>query len=348
MKFGIFGGSMIARFHAQAISAMQNSSLEAIYARRQSVAEELAKEFGCRAYSNEDEFFNDSEIDIITIATPSGAHLEPALKAAKAGKHIICEKPLEVSTERVDTMIEAADKAGVTLSGIFNRRFNPALKAFKVAVEQNRFGNIALAGASVRWYRSPEYYNTSAWKGTWKWDGGGALKNQSIHAIDQLLYLLGPVKSVAASMTRATHKDIEVEDTAVAILEFKNGARGIIEGSTACWSKSGNPARIYVNGDQGSVIMADDGFRQWEFRDSMNEDSHILENLMIDPYSKGLGANDPAAINPEGHMLNFEDVVSAIQIGKSPSVDGREARKAIELISAIYKSANQNGQPVTL
>ncbi|MCZ6675504.1 MAG: Gfo/Idh/MocA family oxidoreductase [Verrucomicrobia bacterium] len=348
MKFGIFGGSMIARFHAQAIQAMESSNVEAIYARRQSVAEELASEFGCKAYSDADAFFNESGIEIVTIATPSGAHLEPALQAAAAGKHIICEKPLEISTERVDRMIEATDKAGVTLSGIFNRRFNPAVKAFKAAIEQNRFGNIALAGASIRWYRDPEYYASSNWRGTWRWDGGGALRNQGIHAIDQLLYLAGPVKKVAASTTRSTHKGIEVEDTAVALLEFENGARGIIEGSTACWSESGNPAEIYVNGDQGSVILADGGFRQWEFRESSPEDSHILENLMRNPKTSGMGSNDPKAISAEGHTRNFEDVVSAIQKGKSPSVDGREARKAIELISAIYKSAQSNGQPITL
>jgi predicted dehydrogenase len=342
MKFGIFGGSMIARFHAQAIEGMKDSTLVAVYARRLPAAQALADEFGCKAYSDEGAFFNESGIDIATIATPSGAHLELSLKAAEAGVHVICEKPLEISTERVDQMIEATAKAGVTLSGIFNRRFNPALKMFKSAIDQHRFGNIALAGASVRWYRDPEYYGSSNWKGTWRWDGGGALKNQSIHAIDQLLYLADPVKRVSASTTRALHKGIEVEDTAVAILEFESGARGIVEGSTACWSESGNPAEIYVNGDQGSVILADDGFRKWEFRETLPEDTHVLEHLMIDTKKEGMGANDPSAINADGHRHNFEDVVSAIQAGKKPSVDGGEARKAIALISAIYESAKNN------
>jgi len=339
---------MIARFHAQAIQAMDNSTLEAIFARRQSAAEELANEFGCKAYSNEDAFFNESGIEIVTIASPSGAHLEPTLKAAGAGIHVICEKPLEISTDRADQMIEAADKAGITLSGVFNRRFNPALKAFKSAVEQKRFGNIALAGASIRWYRSPDYYNSSNWKGTWRWDGGGALRNQGIHAIDQLLYLAGPVKMVAASMTQVLHKGIEVEDTAVAILQFESGARGIIEGSTACWSQSGNPAEVYINGDQGSVILSHNQFRQWEFREDAPEDADILNSLMYDPDTDVMGANDPAAKTPDEHQRNFEDVVSAIKLGKKPSVDGREARKPIELISAIYESAKNNSQPLTL
>jgi UDP-N-acetyl-2-amino-2-deoxyglucuronate dehydrogenase len=348
MKFGIFGGSMIARFHAQAIEAMKDSTVVAVYARRHSVAEELAAEFGCKAYSDEEDFFNDPDIEIVTIATPSGAHLDPALKAAKAGKHIICEKPIEISPESVDKMIEAADKAGVILSGIFSRRFSPAVAALKSAIDRGRFGNIAIMSASILWWRDPEYYKASNWKGTWKLDGGGALMNQSIHTIEQLLYYLGPVKKVAASSTRATHKGIEVEDTAVAILEFANGTRGVIQGSTACWSESGNPAEIFVSGDQGSVILADDKFRQWEFRNELPEDFEIRNKLLIDPHQAGAGANNPKAITPDGHTRNFEDVVEAIQNGKNPLIDGHEARKAVELICAIYESAKNNGQPVSL
>ena len=348
MKFGIYGGSMIARFHAQAIQAMEGSELVAIYARRESVAQELAEEFDCKAYSDEESFFKESGIEIVTIATPSGAHLEPAEKAAEAGVHIICEKPLEVSLDRVDQMIRAAEKNKVTLAGIFNRRFNPATRAFKAAVDQGRFGNIALAGASIRWWRDPEYYETSNWKGTWRWDGGGALKNQGIHAIDLLLYLAGPVKRISASTTRVTHKGIEVEDTAVATLEFVSGARGIIEGSTACWSENGNPAEVYINGDQGSVVLSDDKFRQWSFRESVPDDKPLLENFLIDPRVTAMGANDPSAINADGHRENFQDVVAAIRENRTPSVDGQEARKAIAVISAIYESAKNNGQPINV
>lgn len=348
MKFGIYGGSMIAGFHAQAIQAMEGSELVAVFARRQEAADALANELGCKGYADEDAFFNESGIEIVTIATPSGAHLEPAQKAAAAGVHIICEKPLEVSLERVDKMIDVAEQAGVTLAGIFNRRFNPATRAFKSAVENNRFGNIALAGASIRWWRDPEYYSNSNWKGTWRWDGGGALKNQGIHAIDLLLHLAGPVKRISATTTRVTHKGIEVEDTAVATLEFASGARGIIEGSTACWSENGNPAEVYINGDQGSVVLSDDKFRQWSFRESESGDEQLLDTYLIDPRAAAMGANDPAAINAEGHSENFQDVVSAIEANRTPSVDGREARKAIALISAIYESAKNNGQPINL
>ena len=339
---------MIAGFHAQAIQAMEGSELVAVFARRQEAADALGKELGCKGFSDEEAFFKESGIEIVTIATPSGAHLEPAQKAAEAGVHIICEKPLEVSLERVDQMIEVADRNGVTLAGIFNRRFNPATRALKSAVENNRFGNIAIAGASIRWWRDPEYYSESNWKGTWRWDGGGALKNQGIHAIDLLLYLAGPVTRVSASTTRVTHKGIEVEDTAVAALEFANGARGIIEGSTACWSENGNPAEVYINGNNGSVVLSDDKFRQWSFREADPGDEQLLKDYLIDPRVAAMGANDPAAINSDGHRDNFQDVVNAIEEKRTPSVDGLEARKAIALIAAIYESAKNNGQPITL
>ena len=348
MNFGIFGGGMIARFHGEAIRKMKDSKLVAVYARRQEVAEELAQELGCQAYWDEEAFLAHPDLDIVTIASPSGAHLEPTLKAAAAGKHVICEKPLEITPERVDTMTKACEAAGVTLSGIFNRRFNPAVTAFKAAVERSRFGHLALAGASVRWYRDPAYYNSSNWKGTWQLDGGGALMNQSIHAIDQLLFIVGPVKRVSAFTTRATHKSIEVEDTGVAILEFENGARGIIEGSTASWSASGNPAEVYAHGDCGSVVLADDGFRQWEFKDSTPSDQEVLDKLMRNSEGGGLGANDPSAINADGHTRNFEDVVNSIQQKTPLAVDGHEARKAVALICAIYESAKNNGQPVNI
>lgn len=339
---------MIASFHAQAIEAMDGSSVVAIYARRQKVAEELAIQFNCKAYSNENEFFADPEIEVITIATPSGAHLEPAVKAAKAGKHIICEKPIEVTTDRIDKMITAAQEAGVTLSGVFNRRFNPAVAALKAAIEKDRFGNIALTSASIPWWRDPDYYSTSNWKGTWKLDGGGALINQGIHTIEQLIYFLGPVKRVAASATRAVHKGIEVEDTAVAILEYENGARGVIQGSTACWSTSGNPSEISVFGEYGSVILSHNGFRQWDFRTESPEDKAICENLMIDTKKGGAGANNPAAITPDSHSRNFQNVVDAIVRGESPSIEGHEARKGVELICAIYESAQSDGKPINL
>ena len=346
MKFGIIGAGMIAKFHAKAIEAMEGGELHSVYGRRPEAVAELAAELGCKPYSDLDAFLSDPELDIVTIATPSGAHLEPTLAAAKAGKHVICEKPLEITPERIDLMIAACDKAGVTLAGIFNRRFHPAMEAFKAAVEQGRFGQLTLCDATVKWYRTQAYYDSGAWRGTWALDGGGALMNQSIHTIDQLIYLAGDVAAVSASMACLAHENIEVEDTAVAILEFKNGAKGVIQGSTACWSSTGHPAEVQLCGSTGSVFLADESFRCWDFAEEGPEDAHIKETLMQGAAAKGLGANDPKAINFTGHQRNFEDVVQAIQAGRAPQVDGTEARRAVALICAIYESARNGGKRV--
>ncbi|MEM6280329.1 MAG: Gfo/Idh/MocA family oxidoreductase [Verrucomicrobiota bacterium] len=339
---------MIANFHAKAIEAMEGSELHSFYGRRQEAVDELVAEHGGIGYTDLEAFLNDPELEIVTIATPSGAHLEPALAAARAGKHVVCEKPLEVTPERIDLMISACEEAGVTLAGIFNRRFHPAMEAFKSAVEQGRFGKLTMCDAYVKWYRDQAYYDSGAWRGTWALDGGGALMNQSIHLIDQLIYLAGDVASVSASMACLAHDGIEVEDTAVAILEFKNGARGVIQGSTACWSSTGHPAEVHLCGDQGSAFLADEKFRVWDFSESAPEDEEVLSTLMQGSEAKGLGANDPKAINFEGHQRNFEDVVDAIQADRAPSVDGHEARRAVALICAIYESAKNDGKKVHL
>ena len=348
MKFGIIGAGMIANFHAKAIEAMDDGELHSVFGRNPEKAEALGAELGCKAYSDLDEFLNDPELDIVTIATPSGAHLEPAVAAAKAGKHIICEKPLEVTPERIDQMIAACEEAGVTLSGIFNRRFHPAMAVFKKAVDEGRFGKLTMCDAYIKWYRDQAYYDSGAWRGTWDLDGGGALMNQSIHLIDQLIYLAGDVKSVTASMACLAHEGIEVEDTAVAALEFKNGARGVIQGSTACWSSTGHPAEVNLCGDQGSAFLADELFRVWDFAEEKPEDEEIRKKLMQGAEVAGLGANDPSAINFTGHQRNFEDVVSAIKEGRPPAVGGVEARRAVALICAIYESARNDGKKVEL
>lgn len=172
--------------------------------------------------------------------------------------------------------------------------------------------------------------------------------NQSIHAIDQLLYVAGPIKSVCASVATVAHERIEVEDTAVAILEFESGARGVIQGSTACWSKDGHSAEVQICGDKGSAFLADDKFRIWEFQEETEADERIRAELMISSGAKGLGANDPSAIDFGGHQRNFQDVVDAIDKGQTPLVDGAEARKAVALINAIYESARNGSKRVVI
>ncbi len=346
--FGIIGGGMIAKHHAQAIRAMGDvAKLGAIYARNPQKAQQLSEELGCKGYDDLDELLADTSIDIVTIATPSGAHLEPALAAARAKKHIICEKPLEVTPARIEQMIVAAQSEKVLLSGIFNRRFNPAVTHLKQAVEQGRFGTLTLCDAQIKWFRTQAYYDSAAWRGTMALDGGGALMNQAIHTIDLLLYLVGNVKRLSASMALLTHENIEVEDTAVAILEFENGARGTIQGSTSCWSSTGHPAEIQICGSEGSVFLSDESFRVWDFKTPATQDDFVAQNLM-EGAAIGLGANDPNAINYLGHQRNFENVIDALNTGKPPLISGAEAMRSVRLIDAIYRSAHNDGAWVEL
>ena len=347
MKFGIIGTGMIGGFHAKAIAAMNGGELggvaDKVFVRSQTFAEQ----YNTKAYESVDAMLADPKIDIVTIGTPSGAHFEPAMSAIDAGKHVVIEKPLEITTERIDQMVEAAKTKGVTIAAVLNRRFHPGMDTFKKAVDDGRFGKLTSASAYVKWYRDQAYYDSAGWRGTWALDGGGALMNQSIHTIDALLYLAGPVKSVQANTACLAHTGIEVEDIAVAVLEFENGARGVIEGSTCTWSRDGHPSRVQLAGTEGSVFLADEAFETWDFMNESEEDEQVRVQFMKG-VEAGLGANDPSAINFHQHQRNFEEVVNAIKEAREPSTNAAEARKSVELIQAIYTSAQNNGQKVTL
>jgi predicted dehydrogenase len=345
MNFGIIGTGMIGSFHANAIAAMHGSTLMGVANRSTEKAHVFAAQHKTRAYNSVHAMLSDPAIDIVTIGTPSGAHLDPAIAAINAGKHVIIEKPLEITTQRIDQMTAAAKTAGVTIAAVLNRRFHPAMDALKKAVENNRFGRLTNASAYVKWYRDQAYYDSAGWRGTWALDGGGALMNQAIHTIDSLLYLAGSVKSVQANTACLAHKNIEVEDIAVAIIEFHNGARGVIEGSTCTWSKGGHPARVQLSGTEGSAFLADEVFETWSFQQENEEDDMIRAQFMRNAKG-GLGANDPTGISHHQHQRNFEEVIAAINAGREPSTNSREARKSVELIQAIYQSAQNGGTKV--
>jgi len=340
MNIGIIGTGMIARFHAHAIREMNGGTLHSIYGRDPEKARALAAEFDCPGHSDLAALLADPTLDAVTIATPSGAHLEPTIAALAAGKHVICEKPLEVTPERIDQMNAAAERSGCTVASILNRRFTDAFETMQTAVAAGRLGRIVSASCYVKWFRDQAYYDSAPWRGTWALDGGGVLMNQAIHTIDQLLVLAGPVTSVQANTACLAHENIEVEDTAVAVVEFASGARGVIEASTASWSSTGHPARVQLCGTDGSVFLADDAFEVWEFAEPDPADEPVRATMM-QTGSLGFGAADPKAINTDGHRRNFEHVVSAIREGRQPSTHPLEARKAVELICAIYQSAKE-------
>ena len=334
-NFGIIGGGLIADFHAKAIQNIKNARLTGICGTNQEKVQRLAGKYNCRSFSSYSEMLRSGEIDIVTIATPSGAHMEPAIEAARFGKHVICEKPLEISLARVDRMIEAHAAAGTKLGGIFNYRYNDTLKHLKSAVDNGRFGTITFAAIYVPWWRNDDYYKGS-WHGTLKLDGGGALMNQAIHMVDILQHLMGPVDSLQAYIATLGHK-IEVEDTGAAVLKFKNNALGLIYGSTA--SFPGQFRRIEITGTKGTVIQVENSFKVWQFADPKETDKEILDKFS--QIEGGGGVSDPGAIPFEPHARNIAAFIDSIETGKTFEINGLEARKAVEIVLAIYKSASE-------
>lgn len=334
-NFGIIGAGLIADFHAKAIQNLENARLTGICSSNPDKARKLAEKYNCKTFKDSTELLRSDEIEIVTIATPSGAHMEPTIEAALCGKHVICEKPLEISLERVDKMIEAHNKAGTKLGGIFNYRYNDSFKYLKSAIDNGRFGTITYASIHVPWWRSDDYYKDS-WHGTLKLDGGGALMNQAIHMIDILQHLMGPVDSLQAYTATLGHS-IEVEDTAAAVLRFKNNALGIIYGSTA--SFPGQFRRIEITGTKGTVIQVENSFKVWQFADQTEADNEIFNRF--NKIEGGGGVSDPGAIPFEPHAKNIAAFIDSIETGKTFEINGLEARKAVEIVLAIYTSARE-------
>ncbi|MEP7110411.1 MAG: Gfo/Idh/MocA family oxidoreductase [Ferruginibacter sp.] len=339
-NFGIIGTGMIADFHAQAIRSIKNARLVGFCGSNPLKTRALAEKYQCEEFLNYDEMLDSAEIEIVTIATPSGAHMEATIKAALCGKHVLSEKPLEISLERIDKMIEAHDKAGTKLGCIFNYRYNDSFKYLKTAVENKRFGTITYASVHVPWWRTDDYYKDS-WHGTSRLDGGGALMNQAIHMIDILQHLMGPLDSLQAYTATLGHK-IEVEDTAAAVLKFKNNALGVIYGSTA--SFPGQFRRIEITGTKGTVIQVENSFKVWQFADPIADDNEILNRFS--QIAGGGGVSDPGAIPFEPHAKNIVAFIDSIETGKTFEINGPEARKAVEIVLAIYAAA-RNNKPFT-
>ena len=333
--FGIIGCGMIAEFHARAIAEIDEARLVAVFSRSSSNGARIAalSTGDCVVYDDLDAMLDHPGLDVVCVCTPSGAHLEPAARAARVGKHVVVEKPLEVTVPRCDAIIRACDKAGVRLCSIFPSRFSPANVALKAALDSGRFGRLTLGDTHVKWWRTQEYYDSGKWRGTWDLDGGGALMNQAIHNVDLLQWLMGEVESVQAMTALLVHERIEVEDTAVAAVRFKSGALGVIEASTG--AHPGLLKRTEIHGEGGSARVEQDDITLWSFRDEQPGDADRVARAGA---STG-GAGDPRAIGHAGHRDQLIDFLRAIDSGTPALVDGREGRKAVEIIRAIYRSS---------
>lgn len=342
--FGIIGCGMISKFHAKAIAEIEGAELVACFDLAGDRADALAAEFGGTGYSDLDAMLARKDVDIVTIGSPSGAHMEPCVAAARAGKHVIVEKPLDVTLERCDAMIAACKEAGVKLATIFPSRFHQSSQLMKQAVDAGRFGKLALGDAYVKWFRTQQYYDSGAWRGTWKLDGGGALMNQAIHSVDLLLWLMGPATEVMAHTATVAHERIEVEDVCTATVKFANGALGVVEATTAGFP--GSLKKIELTGSTGSAILEEEDIIKWEFAEMSPEDEKLREE-MRGRTATGGGAADPAAIGHHAHAELFRDFLEALRDDRRPLIDGDEGRRSVELILAIYESA-KSGRAVSL
>ena len=334
--FGIVGCGMIAEFHARAIAEIPGARLAAVMSRSPANGAKiaaLADPGPCPIHDSVDALLADPAVDVVCVCTPSGAHREPAVAAARAGKHVVVEKPLEITLPRCDAIIQACEAAGVRLAAIFPSRFSPANLALKEAVAAGRFGRLTQASTSVKWWRSQDYYDSGKWRGTWDLDGGGALMNQAIHNVDLLQWLMGEVASVHAVTATLAHARIEVEDVGAAVVRFRSGAIGTIEASTSAYP--GLPKRTEIHGTQGSARVEQDDITAWSFLDAQPGDADRL----IPAANAPGGSSDPRAISHAGHREQLADLLAAIESGRPALVDGREGRKAVEIIRAIYRSA---------
>ena len=340
---GIVGCGMISRFHARALQDIPGTRLAAVMdqvpAAAAKMQEQVQQELKIRfdVVPDLDALVKRQDVDIVIVTTPSGNHMDPSVAAANAGKHVVVEKPMEITLERCDRIIDACDKNKVKLCTIFPSRFGDANVELKKAIAAGRFGKLTLGETTCKWWRSQEYYDQGGWRGTKALDGGGSLMNQAIHNVDLLLWMMGPVTHISGFIDMLAHQRIEVEDTAVACLRFKNGALGVIQATTSVWP--GWPKTIAIHGDKGSAVIEQDDLVRWQFNPEGPDDNAIRARFAQKTGASG-GASDPSAISHVGHARQLTDFVQAIQSGRPPAVDGREGRRAVEVIVSIYQAAS--------
>lgn len=349
LNCAVVGLGAIGPTHVKSILETPNANLYAVCDIVPEKADKYAAETGCKAFYDFDEMIKDPAIDLVHICLPSGMHADFGCKAALAGKNVLVEKPIDVTLEAADRLIRTCHEAGVVLSCISQHRFDPDIEKAKEAIEKGEMGRIVFGASHTKWYRSQEYYDSGDWRGTWALDGGGALMNQSVHYVDMVQYLAGPVEEVTARTGLLAHERIEVEDVAVATLKFKSGALGLLEGNTACFP--GLTTRLDIYGTDGLIVIEGDHIKEWRTRaDVVGTNFYNVEvNKKEESREKvdaSLTGASSAAITASSHQREIQDVVDAVLEGRSPAVTGEEARRPLAVILAVYESARKGGMPV--
>src|SRR6266568_1001923 len=346
LRFGIIGCGVIARFHAEAITSLPDAQLIAVADSIPERAQKLGEAFQVTPYSDFQEMLAREQLDVVDICTPSGLHGEQACQVMRSGRHVIVEKPMEVSSAAIAEMLRVQQETGMKLAVISQHRFDPATRQVYDLVEEQAFGRLVLGNAAVPWWRSQAYYDSGEWRGTWELDGGGVLMNQAIHSIDLLQWLMGPVKSVFAYTDTLVHR-METEDVAVAVLRFASGALGTITATTGAYP--GVSTRIEILGNQGSAVIEGDELAYLHMaRDEQAAAGAYGSNARTAPAPKEntSTASDPAAQSYRAHALQIADLVRAIRNDGTPLLEGNGARHAVEIILGIYESARTHKEVV--
>jgi predicted dehydrogenase len=367
-RFGIVGCGSIGPTHAGAIQQIAGAQLVAVADPVPERARAVADKFNvAKVYARDAELYADPDVDVVCLCTPSGMHADGAVAALRAGKHVIVEKPMEVSLAACDRMIAAADETGRKLTVISQHRWDAASQMARKEIAAGALGRLVLCTADVKWWRTQEYYDSGDWRGTWKLDGGGALMNQGVHTVDVLQWLAGPVRQITAHTRTAAHENIEVEDVAVATLIFESGAVGTLVATTAAYP--GLPVRLDFFGTQGSLTIEGDRLKQFATRDgkritgeeaaahavsvaqggTASVKDQAATRLAVDGQSAtaATAASDPGAVWGDAHRAQIEDFLDAIRTNRDPLITPRAARRPVEIILAVYESA-KSGKPVTL
>lgn len=332
VRFAIIGCGVIGKVHAQVIKSVSGAQLVAVADINESAGAQMAQEFGCEHFSDYNDVLKRDDIDAISICLPSGLHHQVTLDAAKAKKHILTEKPIDIDLSYAQEMVEVCNLYGVKFTVVLQHRFDTAVQTVKQAQKRGEFGKLLWGSAKTIWYRDEEYFAGGKWKGTWKLDGGGALMNQSIHMIDLLLYFLGNVKSVSGKCRTLLHHDIETEDVGVAHLEFENGSIGTIEGTTAAYP--GIYTELCLYGEKGTAVIRNDQLFYYSFK----EGSHPEFEKILDPKT-ALFTKVETGVNKLSHEKQYDDFIHAILEDREPFVSGEDALKSLELIQSIYASS---------
>jgi predicted dehydrogenase len=330
---GLVGGGNITGTHARACRAIPGVNIAAIYGTNLAKVAHLSDEFNATPYQDFDAFLSHRPMDLVILGSPSGLHATHGTAAAQRGLHVLTEKPIEISTARADALIEAASRSGVKLGVIFQDRMKPDIRKLKDWIDHGVLGKPILVDARVKWYRPPEYYADSKWRGTLALDGGGALINQGVHTIDLLLWLLGDVVRVQARTATALHK-IEAEDAVVAVLEFANGALGTLHATTAAYP--GYPRRVEITGSQGTVVLEHDRIVAVDLRTPPPEERQDSAG------DENRSASSAAVTDIRGHQAVLENFLRAIKTNSPPACDGAEGRRSIALIESIYRAAGRS------